>query len=1737
VKKIAKSFLFLYLLYSFLFVFPKQSQTCAAGNVAGVNIGPNYDMFAGAASLVGPGGWVYVLGQIGDCGSYEELFSQAGSVNIIIRGHYPNTTLELDLAKSWAATLANMNTNGHKVFFMPVNEPNNAQEVDGNGQNHTPDVVKSYTDTLLAELDKYGVRGSKVVVLSPLLDQHNASYDSWYSALGGAAYFNNFDGISMNLYDLRAAGGALSYDGGDAISRNAGRYKEFAKSKGYTKPIYAVESGAIVDGRVQYVDKETAEFVRRAGPIFNADSNFKMFGIFAYDPHYAREWDLTTGSTSTETRAAYAGVRSSGSPEMSSVDQSKLSSNIESLIKSGQLESCGDSCGTVVKGRNDLCKGSSINNRLLKRRVLATSGLVGYSETFDLVEKFTIGGEFALEEEGNQKNANLFAGGHFRISSLTDPADRDQVVRFGGGVVSKGLRGVFPTGLLDDFSQGARPSILFPEPWANYLRFDYQIKCALGTYLLGECITSSMQRYTDFCPPPELLDYSQQDPTPFTPARTTLCKNKCDTLEKWKTNCKQDWELIPMFDNPDVLVKQAAYIKGCNIETGHSLAGGTLVTTVAHQVRGMNNVTSALNLMLNNFSDKGQGFSSSGAVGNETSPIIGYTGPDAFTIGDIKSLDSYFGFSDFIEGDSPSKYKGDKTAYERLTPPFDSSSPLPAKGKAMYYGLGVMEQVYQNRINWGDIDICNECIGQVALLREGDLNRRVYIKLPFGADYEGPYQVIDTAARKDVGDLFAKGWAVDVGYSVWQAWQQKYPGKVPQGPIDGVIIVSVPPTGANISGPVEGTQYSYSESSTSKPIESLNIIPKLKNLIGLKDEDTTKIVAQTYPVRTLQFDDNWNPNVCGQLNLNMQVQIYPEGGGYRIEWMLQGNQAVNTGFSDIQVKLPNGQDTGVSKWGPTGSGPATYCSSGFQGCATSNNGYGPVNAGSLPTDLFATARIDECHASDGQSSGASCTINKDGTSTCLSSVVGGAPACTPPQIPENYKTENSDSIDIENNQMGAFGNRDYSCTVEIGGDGKATCKPSESLTYKMWLELKFAEHDKIFSSLTTKDGKGGVMNNIFAIEGIEPEFNKTENPILAGVTSTAVRYCDSTTGTPGGKLVDSVDYENDGCFDQVRNGIRVFPKQIGHVIALADWVQNELLNINKKGNQAPNTDPVNPNISVPPNRPGVVVGDEKDWVFGGNGVAQINNNAQNSTYFPSDLCSLESGKIQVNITAQSGEYAGVFFNGALDDVANPKGYLAVLKFTEPKGLYLYINDGANEYNLASMKIAGFVSADLKYDTSYRVVINTSIEKGKHSVQVTGAGVSVQADLLDSQFASGRVGYYTNKAEATFTGGYTNGNCELDTIIEKPKIPTSITTNSGVEVYATTVFDYNFGDYLGKFSPAPPHAQGNSNTAVKVIWRSSTTKSKVQDQELIFWKERANVPFFQLPYLNTNNNKFTTMGVSFGYLDGNLPHINLVNQYGRLGDNSIVNILKNKSDEVVIEWIYYVTDSTNAGTNRQYKVVEYYYIYPSGVVFRQAKIIDSFSENGFSNKNLTASIISPVGKIWSNTLQLQDTQVNKTGQVIALDQAKQISFFGKKEGVNNPLSNTVTDWSGDTINSFGLTTPKILLIEPSGYNVFAVTGGYGSKIVQDPEFNSYASYINTVIGSSVEVNRVVETVDDVNTYPTEAFLVGLQSEETSNNNQILNTIYIVKKDKTDTLNDTQIAEIKTIGTEFVNSLAR
>ena len=92
------------------------------------------------------------------------------------------------------------------------------------------------------------------------------------------------------------------------------------------------------------------------------------------------------------------------------------------------------------------------------------------------------------------------------------------------------------------------------------------------------------------------------------------------------------------------------------------------------------------------------------------------------------------------------------------------ASVLPVHGKAMYYNPGIMDQVLEYRLALGQVAPCHECVGYVALLRSGDLNRKVWIEWGQG-DVEGPFLVIDVAATQHVPMLLARQWVVDVDYA------------------------------------------------------------------------------------------------------------------------------------------------------------------------------------------------------------------------------------------------------------------------------------------------------------------------------------------------------------------------------------------------------------------------------------------------------------------------------------------------------------------------------------------------------------------------------------------------------------------------------------------------------------------------------------------------------------------------------------------------------------------------------------------------------------------------------------------------------------------------------------------------------------------------------------------------------------------------------------------------------------
>jgi hypothetical protein len=111
-------------------------------------------------------------------------------------------------------------------------------------------------------------------------------------------------------------------------------------------------------------------------------------------------------------------------------------------------------------------------------------------------------------------------------------------------------------------------------------------------------------------------------------------------------------------------------------------------------------------------------------------------------------------------------------------------TPLPQQGLATYYNPGVMAEVLANRLEAGDIDPCPECVGTVALLRAGDIGRKVWLQPP-GGEPVGPFQVIDCARRQDVQPLLDRNWVVDVSFEVGQYWGMNRP-------LDGVIVFEDP---------------------------------------------------------------------------------------------------------------------------------------------------------------------------------------------------------------------------------------------------------------------------------------------------------------------------------------------------------------------------------------------------------------------------------------------------------------------------------------------------------------------------------------------------------------------------------------------------------------------------------------------------------------------------------------------------------------------------------------------------------------------------------------------------------------------------------------------------------------------------------------------------------------------------------------------------------------------------------
>lgn len=236
---------------------------------------------------------------------------------------------------------------------MPWNEPNQ----EGSADYGTPNAVAGYSHALRQALNDSGVNG-KVFLLSPMINQSHSNFNKYVSSLGGASFFNIFDGISMNLYDFGEETCGQPLCNPDP-HLNPARYEDILGIMGVSgKPVFGVESGTA--GNNFYWRQPPSS----SSPLYRFVQNFfpvapEMFAIPSYDlaGEVGHSWSLFNPPDTTDLLASQPDGRTTSA----NFDQDAFEAWLNRLTSSGELVSCGN-CGYAYKDNRGLCSGSAFTS-------------------------------------------------------------------------------------------------------------------------------------------------------------------------------------------------------------------------------------------------------------------------------------------------------------------------------------------------------------------------------------------------------------------------------------------------------------------------------------------------------------------------------------------------------------------------------------------------------------------------------------------------------------------------------------------------------------------------------------------------------------------------------------------------------------------------------------------------------------------------------------------------------------------------------------------------------------------------------------------------------------------------------------------------------------------------------------------------------------------------------------------------------------------------------------------------------------------------------------------------------------------------------------------------------------------------------------------------------------------------------------------------------------------------------
>jgi hypothetical protein len=90
-------------------------------------------------------------------------------------------------------------------------------------------------------------------------------------------------------------------------------------------------------------------------------------------------------------------------------------------------------------------------------------------------------------------------------------------------------------------------------------------------------------------------------------------------------------------------------------------------------------------------------------------------------------------------------------------------------GMITFYAPGLMEDVYNRRLAWGQVQPCPQCIGLAAVPDCGRIGRKVWL------NGEGPFLVVDCSTAAHRAGYEARGLVAEVDWPTARRWEMTGP--------------------------------------------------------------------------------------------------------------------------------------------------------------------------------------------------------------------------------------------------------------------------------------------------------------------------------------------------------------------------------------------------------------------------------------------------------------------------------------------------------------------------------------------------------------------------------------------------------------------------------------------------------------------------------------------------------------------------------------------------------------------------------------------------------------------------------------------------------------------------------------------------------------------------------------------------------------------------------------------------